>query len=595
MFSSQAAEISSIDFKVDGNQSQIEIVGDGPLTYTKQTDAQPGQIVLDVAAATLAGSASRKLDTSSFASPVTLISPYEVDSESGPQARIVIQLKENMKAEAVTPLITQEGNAIKIVMTAPSSDAVAASDEEAPMDEAPVSEEVVSEASPEKDKIDQFLAAQKSKKFSGSPITLQVRDADIRDVLRLVSESSGFNIVIADQVVGKISLSLLDVPWDQVLDVVLHTLKLGAERSYNVLRVVTLKGMAQEKEQEVAAKLAQANAAPRVTKVFPISYADPAELLVHLQSFGTDGTSGTESTTTTVRVDTRTNSIIVRDLPDNLERMEKLIKILDTQTPQVVIEAKVVEVTENFSNSIAGSLGMGMAAISANDDGSNPTQAGTSFNGAGPGGGNPFDDLVGGIYADGAAVSADSATGGLMMFSPHIGILGGIRINALLALGEGESQVKVVSSPKTVVANKQTASIVASQPVAFQTGSIETGNILLDATVSLKVTPTVTNDENVVLEVSLERGVPQTLSGGLGGAVANRTLETLVVVESGSTLVIGGLYNNEHSESETGFPILRKLPVIGWLFGSESKTTSRSELFMFITPRILNPKKAGLS
>jgi type IV pilus assembly protein PilQ len=274
--------------------------------------------------------------------------------------------------------------------------------------------------------------------------------------------------------------------------------------------------------------------------------------------------------------------------------MKKLVEILDTQTPQVMIEAKVIEATEGFSKSLTGSLGVG-----------NP---GTNSYLASFAGGNPVDSLIGspGVFANGTAVSSQSSPAGgtpngTFGISPQISFIPGVsRLNALLSWGESESQLKIVSSPKTVVLNKQKATIVEGTPVLVPgsttvagVGTVATTTVQ-SANVSLSVKPTVTNDASVLLDLTVTKDIPVSLPGGNQG-IGNRNINTLVLVESGTTLVIGGIYTMQSNKSSSGFPILRKIPILGALFGSDSENTDRSELFIFVTPRILNPKEAGLS
>lgn len=626
-----ASKITSIDFKGTGDPSEISIQSDGPLTFEKQENSDDKQVVLELKNATISKSNSRKIDTSSFNSNVALVSPYTVKGEPS-TVRVVIQLRQQGTAD-----VTQDGNTIKVKVpnanatasaieppATPKVDEGAASsvtDEQTSIQSssaAPVAQPG-SENSTEnsqansaeksgapKTKLDEFVESKENKKFTGSPVTLQVRDAEIADVLRLIGEASGFNIIVGDGVKGRVTLSLVEVPWDQALDVVLHTLHLGAERSHNILRIVTLADLTAEKVEEFkAVQAAEANA-PRVTKVFPISYADLSDLQVILTKFastaGTSGSSGgaggsaagTATVAGIVQVDARTNSLIIRDLPDQIERMKKLIELLDTQTPQVMIEAKVIEATEGFTKSLNGSLGL------------STTPEGNLF--ASFAGANPIDGLVGtpGVFASGSDISNRSSPSGgtpngTFGLSPSLSFLpGSPRLNALLSWGESETQVKIVASPKTVVLNKQTANIVQGTPVLVPgtttvagVGTVATTTVQ-QANVSLKVKPTVTNDGSVLLDLTVTKDVPFPLPGGNQG-IGSRNMQTLVLVDSGSTLVIGGIYSMQANHNSSGFPILRKIPILGALFGNETESTDRTELFIFITPRILNPREAGLS
>ncbi len=624
--SAAPAVIQSLAFEGKGSESHLEIRSNQPVTFTQRAN-QENQLVIEIPDAKLgtAAKANRLLDTSSMDSKVLLVSP----SQNGSKVQLVIQLRQG--ADPASVQVAQEGNVLKVnVPNEGSSSPVASSGTDAvpvPGDAPPAplvqpaTEEQVSvgdtippkgdsasaaPASPEpKTALDQFAQNQDTHRFSGKPITIQVRDADLADVFRLIGEASGFNILVGDDVKGKVTLSLQDVPWDQALDIILRSQRLGAERNNNILRVVTLTNLTQEKQQELQAKLASEASAPRVTRVFPINYANPADLQQILTKFGTTSTAAAAGAASgsgggaaganpgnqaIVQVDTRTNSIVVRDIPENIERMKKLVEILDTQTPQVLIEAKVIEATEGFSKSINGSVGM-----SNNKN----NQFFASANGS-----NPVDPLLGTGGLTGSQISASSGSpsaGGAFGLSPSLGILPGIqRLNALLNISESESAVKVVASPKTVVLNKESASILQSTPVLIPgvttlANGIQTTTTSIDqANLSLTVTPTVTNEGSVLMTLNVARDIPFPLSQQSNG-VAKRNLSTKVLVESGSTLVMGGVYVLDSKYGAGGFPILRKIPILGALFGSETESTNRTELFFFITPRILNTREAGLT
>jgi type IV pilus assembly protein PilQ len=646
-----ASTVTSIDFKSSSDTSEIDIQADGPISFQKSENAGDKQIVLDLKDASLAKNASRNLDTSSFDSKVLLVSPYSVGDAGN--SRIVIQLRDMASAN-----VTQDGNILRVAVpnngksfgndsVTGSSGAVATQEsttgsvpaappgsEDAPSIPAAGNEKTESikvqgqalenptgakdtssihdgDGTHMKDKLDQFIDARETRRFTGSPITLKVRDADVTDVFRLIAESSGFNIVLGEDVKGKITMSVEGVPWDQALDVILHTQKLGAERNNNILRIVSLANLTSEKQAELSAKVASEASAPRVTRVFPISYAKLGDLVTVLTKFSSS-TSGTSAVagasaaggaaTTVVQADERTNSIIVRDIPENIERVKKLIEILDTQTPQVLIESKIVEATESFSNSIGGQLGFGNS--------NSNTQFFSSF-----AGGDPIDPLFANgtsapVFGSGAAASGagssssgssgGSTPGGSFGVSPQLAFLpSSIRLNALLNLSESQSDIKIISAPRTVVLDKESASIVQSTPVqvpaltSTQNGPVSTSTIA-QANLSLNVIPTITNEGSVIMQLNVSNDVPFPLAGG-SQAVANRNITTRVLVESGSTLVMGGIYTINRSINSAGFPFLRNIPIIGALFGSETKQDQRTELFFFITPRILNLKEAGVT
>lgn len=583
--SASATEIRTIDFRVDGDQSVVELIADGPLSVTQSENTANNQVILDVVGAKLGAGAKRKLDTSSFNSPVILVSPYAAGSD----AKIVVQMR-----SAGSAVLSQKGN--KASLTVAAGEAGAQTTASAPADplgpeavEAapPVTraESAVTTASPEPTPpaapvgVAAFDEAQKTRRFTGSPITIQVRDAELKDVFRLIGEASGFNIVLDPEVNGKITVSLIDVPWDQALDVVLSTSKLGAERSHNILRVMTLKNMTAEKKAQLEAKQAAESVAPKVTRIFAINYASPDDLVKTLKDMGKT-TIGDKLAEPTIVVDKRTNSIIVQDTQDNVERMAKLIEMLDTQTPQIMIEARVVEAKETFSRALNGALGIGGSdgiAVAGNI--------------------NPINALVGspGVFSDGAAVASAAKNG--VLFGGSIPLMGSSpRINAFLNASENEGTARIVTSPKAVILNREKATISQTFPTVLpvitqsSAGNQTTYNVV-EGKIEMTVEGNVTNDEGVLLNLVLSRDVPETADAVT--TVAKRSISTKVLVENGSTLVMGGIYTTQDTTTEGGVPFLRKIPIIGALFGSNTKNVDRREIFFFITPRILNRTKAG--
>jgi type IV pilus assembly protein PilQ len=457
------------------------------------------------------------------------------------------------------------------------------------------------------------------RKYQGKHITLQVKNAELADVFRLIGEASGFNIVLAPGVVGTTSLSLVDVPWDLALDTILTNQSLGAERNLNVLRINTLSAMTSEKQEQLRAKQAAEATAPKVTKIFPISYAKPKDLVQLLARFGSSqpqggfsgstsdsgsGTSGSSgqgasgsSSTGSFMVDERTNSIVVQDIQENIERIGKIIALLDTQTPQVLIEAKIVEAAEGFGSGISGGLGGGFSG--------NSTKYPSFFS---VNGGNPVDPLIGtpGQFTDGASISKLSSGDAIGITTgfgiPSFKLLGAtFKLNAFLTLNESESKSKLVSNPKMVVLNKEAANIVQGQPVAiptivYENGIQRTSVQVQSANLDLKVTPTVTSDGNILMDIDVSNDYPSKAAGSSESfGIAKRSIKTKVIAASGSTLVIGGILSSSTSEEEGGIPFLRKIPLIGdLLFGSKKSGGTRNELYIFITPRTLNEKESGI-
>lgn len=452
-------------------------------------------------------------------------------------------------------------------------------------------------------------------KYVGRKITLQVKDAELQDVFRLIGDASGFNIVLSDEVKGKVTLSLVDVPWDLAFETILSNKNLGSKREQNIMRIMPLVALVKEENEKAAAKIAAEQSSERITRIFPVNYADPQKLVPILAQFGdplavqhgvggVNQAAGAAAAGVTaaagatpqvggavggagnvlaqgILVDTRTHSIIVQQTEKNLIRIGKLIELLDIPTPQVEIEARIVEAKENFGREISGSSLWGFEGSGGD--------VGMSFLNFGSGFVSPLTSIP--VSADDPTKAAVSGVG----FGLNLKKFKNSRLNALLAINESEGTSKIISAPRLVVLNTQTANILQSTPVTFLTRAFQNGNLLetvttQQANLSLNVTPTVTNDGNILMDIKVSNDVPELQSAGAGtAAVANRNIDTRVMTESGETLVIGGVYSQTKSELEEGIPWVRKIPVIGWLFGNSNKRMAKTELILFITPKLVNP------
>lgn len=564
--SAEGGQIQSMQMKTVGNESVIEIVGNGIGEYVKEEKVSPPQLVLTFKDSTVADVARQTFDPSAELpnSPLVQISSYP---HSDLDARVVLDFKTKVQYKI-------DANDRKITIRVPLSTeraAVAIQRERAP-DLKPA----------DLDPLTTIMSAETDQKFTGSPITLKLKDADVHEVLRLISDASGFNIVIHPQVNGRLTLSLEQVPWDQALDVVLTTLRLAAERKDSVLRVMPRDQLINEKQAEIDAKRIVAQAAPRITRIFPVSYAELGPLQSLLTTFANSQSTAAGGTPATILTNVNTQSLIVRDTAEGVERIKKMIQLLDVQTPQVIIEAKVIDALESFSKTIGGRLSMSLTSDNRNQISIN---GGVPPAGAGGGGGA-------GGGAGGAGGGAAGTTGNSNSF--RFGIGNTATLDALLAFSETQNTAKVVSSPRVMVLSgrraqiTQGSNIVNSVSTVTPTGTQITQNFIPYNT-SLGVTPRVTNDGSVFLNLNLTRDTVETISGT--SVTAPRSINTEVIVESGNTLVLGGVHSMDETANEGGFPILRKMPIIGWLFGEAGGNTKKTELVFFVTPRIVNQER----
>jgi type IV pilus assembly protein PilQ len=569
--SAEAANIDSIDFKSQGPETLVEISGNALSGFAKEEKKSPPQLVLTFDNATLADQAKQKFDTSALGGGIEQISSYLVD---GGKARVVIDFDKKSQ-------YSLEETDAKITVHVNNGGAIA---KKAELPETPSAVTQTAKVA-ESDAISTVMSGEATQKFTGSPITLKLKDADVHDVLRMISDASGFNIIVNPSVQGRLTLSLDQVPWDQALDVVLTTLKLGAERNESVLRVLPKDMLIREKQEEIDQKKLVAVATPRITRVFPISYADMSQLSSLLQTYANsqNNTPGASGIPTTILVDQNTQSLIIRDTTENVERMRKMIQLLDVQTPQVLIETKTVEASESFNKDLEGQFQLGTSHWTGNING--PATAATGLAG----------NAGQAATASGSTGSGSSRQNGLSIL-----IGGAYGIAASLTYAESISKVKVVSSPKTVVLSGKTSSI--NQVTAYSITNTNQGSVGVAATTTtvsasantkMDVTPRVTNDGSIFMKLNLSRDVLN-LSNPTAPIAEPRTLTTEVIVDSGSTLVIGGILNIDENHTEEGIPWLRNIPILGALFGSNIDQNSKSELMFFVTPRILNQKRTAL-
>ena len=561
-----AGTISDIQLRPQGKDSLIEISGKDLHAYTQENKANPTQLVLTFNNVDLEDSLIKKYDASQLNGNITQVSAYPVSGKTQ-QSRVVVDLKKG----AQFTIQDSVGGVIVRVAQEKGIEKKLTKDEE--------SIEVLrtqSSANPVDDTLSTIMQASQEKKFTGSPITLKLKDADVHEVLRLISETSGFNIIIHPSVTGKLTLSLEQVPWDQALDVVLTTLKLGAERNESVLRVMPREMLVAEKQADIDAKKISAAAAPRVTRIFPVSYADLSQLSSLLTTFANaqNNSPGSSGVPTTIIIDQNTQSLIVRDTLENVDRIKKMIEILDVQTPQVLLESKVVEATEQFTRTIGGNIiGGGTQLASGFNGGTIGTSALTNVTGA-----------------------ASSKGGAFSLFSNFSISKFPISLNAVINMSDEDDTTKILSSPRTVVLSGKTSTITQAQSAYVNQTTIVSGvsqitPVTITANTKLSITPRVTNDGSVFMKLDLTKDV---LTNGSTPVVNPRSIQTEVIVESGSTLVLGGVLSLDDQKSEVGFPGLRNIPIVGWLFGSTTTNKTKTELMFFITPRILNQKKSGI-
>ena len=434
------------------------------------------------------------------------------------------------------------------------------------------------------------------RKYRGQRISMDFKDADLTNVFRIIAEVSNLNIITADDVKGKVSLRLVNVPWDQALDIVLRSRSLGAAQEGNVLRIAPLSSLRKEEQdrfdaqkqvdqsrQEALNRAAEVKAMQEaVFDTIPVSYSRASELLVKIKPLA--------SKFGKLDSDDRTNVLIIRDLPQNIAEVKALVATLDTATPQVLIEARIVEVETSFARELGvqwgGAYGYGTATkwgITGAQDSSGSSNPGAPIVAATT---NPFTPTTPpASYAVNLPAAIGLGSGGGIAF----GILrDNLRLDLALTALESSGNAKIVSSPKVVTMDNKEATIEQGTQIPYSTVSASgTNTQFVDATLRLKVTPHITPDGRVSMKVEAQNDSPgeTTPTGQL--AINKKKATTEVLIQDGETTVIGGIMQVTRTEGQSGLPWLSKIPVLGYLFRRDTNTARNRELLIFITPKIL--------
>ena len=436
------------------------------------------------------------------------------------------------------------------------------------------------------------LAAQT--RYTGRRIDIDLKDADVHNVLRLLADTGHVNIVTADDVTGTITIRMRNVPWDQVLDVVLQAKGLGMVRQGNLVRVAPLAQLQKERELKLAQQKQEYELTPLETRLIAISYAQADELQLRAKELLSPRGS--------IAVDERTNVLIARDIAANLNYIEELIRSLDTQTAQVLIEARIVEATSNYQRDVGiqwgGDLTMGPATGNATGVAfpSSLGVAGGNYDNNTPTGGlSPFQRN---IATPNFAVNLPAAVGtgaggalGITLGSIDNTINVGLRLSALETTG----LVRIVSAPRVMVLDNREARINQGTLIPFsQVSALGVQTTFQEAKLQLLVKPHVTADGSVSMHVKLNRDEPnfnQTSPRG-DPTILKREAETDLLVMDGHTAVIGGIYTRNTGRNLDQLPFFGDIPILGILFQRRRASDARNELVIFITPHIVNRSEA---
>ncbi|HSR64323.1 MAG TPA: type IV pilus secretin PilQ family protein, partial [Xanthomonadaceae bacterium] len=575
---------------------------------------QGGSVVVDVGNANLPAALRRPLDVSDFATPVQRVDAAQVGTgarlvltTNGPFEPLAYQTGRDYIVEIVPRAATAKGNLAGGATAVGATSAMGGS---------------VSSGAPPR--------------YSGKPVTFNFQDVPVRTVLQLIAEESNLNIVASDTVSGNVTLRLVNVPWDQALDLVLQAKGLDKRRNGNVVWVAPQAEIAKYEQDREDARIAIENRAEMVTEYIPISYGnaeDLAKLLTEESKNSSGGGAGATNKSRgflsprgSISFDRRTNTLLVIDIPQRVQGIKDLVQLLDKPVDQVVIEARIVVANESFARELGAKFGISGANNNVNFSGNldantanrnsqvntdiaNQTalntynSALTTYNACVNGGGTncgaaPIAPILrGSTITRGLMTNLPSTlagAGSLALSILNAGYLLDVELSALQTEGRGE----VISNPRVVTSNQKEALIKQGQEVGYLTltgagtaGGTQVPQVQFkEAVLQLKVTPTITADGRVFLNMDVIKDeVSGFVDTGVGQVptIAKREVNTAVLMEDGQTVVIGGVYEFKDSTDMSKVPFLADIPVIGNLFKRNGRTKSKAELLVFVTPKVI--------
>ena len=412
--------------------------------------------------------------------------------------------------------------------------------------------------------------------YAGEKLSLNFQNIEIRSLLQVIADFTNFNIVTSDTVTGAVTLRLKDVPWDQALDIILQAKGLGMRKSGNVLLIAPKDELAAKEKQDLESRSAIQSLEVLRTQDFKLNYAKAADIAASLTGLGRVGATKILSARGSVISEARTNQLFVTDVPSTLEQVQALIAKLDIPVRQVLIEARIVEATDTFGKSLGVRLGGQPFSLNG---GRNASFGSSYVTGAAGTTAGDFVQLPG-VGQNGYPAS----TFAVSLFNSSMTRLLNLEISAAEADGKG----KIVSSPRIVTADQVKALIEQGTELPYQqaTSSGATSIAFRKANLKLEVTPQITPEGNIILSVDVNKdSVGRATSNGF--AIDTKHIQTQVLVENGGTVVIGGIFEQNDREDETKVPLLGDIPVVGNLFKTRTRTANKSELLVFITPKML--------
>ena len=565
--------LRDVDFR-RGQDGAGRIIVNLPSNQVGVDIQQQGKnLIVEFLRSSLPDNLRRKLDVSDFGSPVQTIATTQV----GDRVRMIVEPKGNWEHSAY-----QSDN------------------------------QFVLEVRPQK--VDPNKLTQ-GPGYAGDKLSLNFQNIEVRALLQVIADFTNFNVVTSDTVTGNVTLRLKDVPWDQALDIIMQAKGLGLRKSGNVLWIAPKDELAAKEKLDLENKAQIAQLEPVRTQSFQLNYTKAEEVAKGLtgQNAGQGGGSGggnSGGSSTSSRIlsprgsviyEARTNQLFVSDIPSKLEEIQAMIAKIDIAVRQVLIEARIVEADDKFGRSLGVKLGsQDLRGVNGgipgyNVGGSNYVTLGGNYNGVGYQtnqgatanySNSQFVNLPANVSSDSFG-GANAASFALSLFSATANRFLNLELSALEADGKG----KIVSSPRVITADQVKALIEQGEELPYQvaTASGATSIQFRKANLKLEVTPQITPEGNVILNVDINKDSRGTLTPQ-GYAINTKHVQTQVLVENGGTVVIGGIFTQDEREDISKVPLLGDVPILGNLFKNKSRTSIKTELLIFLTPKVVSDR-----
>ena len=593
--------VQNIDFRrseAGGGKLEIDFNDDGVTVDTRERD---GEIIIDLLGATLPSNLERRLDVTDFATPVQTIDAFQ-------------------NADNVRLVVVPQGRSQHISFHAGKRFTL-------------VVDPIVETEEDLRNAEDLALG------FEGERLSINFQKIEVRSALSVIADFTGINFVTSDSVQGEVTLNLKDVPWDQALDVILRTRGLSQRRNGDIIWVAPSDEIREFEEKELRAKAVENEFAPLVTEIIQVNYAKAEDIADVIESIevvrqGTvpagagGGNTGFDASTLnttetntnsilsargSVTVDERTNSILVQDVADNIKSLREVVAQLDKPVRQVLIETRIVEANDSFSQELGARLGFQRLTENARFPGVNDSNVGDIISSGTTEGNTVIADSLlddepgiifdtsrgapGGLAVDLGANTINGtnpASYAIDIFRSGTGFANLITLE--LSALEAEGKGRVVASPRLLTSNQNEAMISQGSEIVESVDVLATGagggggggiTETIEAELTLRVTPQITPDDRVIMDVSIEQDTILSLAPIVLGT---QEIDTQVLADNGETVIIGGIYSEETNTDITKVPLLGDLPFIGRLFRQRSSTNNRTELLIFLTPKIISPK-----